>query len=237
MSDDDLWRPTDPANGSGEDAEQPEPAEGPSPDVTDETQPITGAPSAPPPPSPSPSPPSTSYAPPSGPGAVPPPQNPYGQPYSQPYGQPQNQYGGQPYTPPPNPYPAPNEYGAPQNPYGVPYQPAYAGGMLPDHPSATTSMVLGIVGLVGVALCGGITLVLAPFAWVIGAKAVREIDSQPGRYGGRDRAQGGKIMGIIGTVLLILGVVAIISFVVLAIAVGSSSGTDPNPAYPSFQNG
>jgi hypothetical protein len=109
--------------------------------------------------------------------------------------------------------------------------------MLPDHPSATTAMVLGIIGLVGLALCGGITLVLSPFAWVMGAKAVREIDAQPGRYAGRDRAQGGKIMGIIGTVLLIIGVVAIIGFVVLAIAVGTSSGTDPNPTYPSFQNG
>jgi hypothetical protein len=97
-------------------------------------------------------------------------------------------------------------------------------------------MVLGIVGLVGVVLCGGITLLLSPAAWVVGAKAVREIDASPGRYGGRDRAQSGKIMGIIGTVLLVLGVLAIIAFVALAVSVGSS---DPTPVYPSptFQNG
>ena len=137
---------------------------------------------------------------------------------------------------PPNPYSAGNEYAAPQNPYGTPYQPAYAGGALPDHPSATTAMVLGIIGLVGIVFCGGITLVLSPFAWAVGAKAVREIDGSPGRYGGRDRAQGGKIMGIIGTVLLVLSVLAIIAFVVLAVAVSTS---DPSPAYPSpgFQNG
>jgi hypothetical protein len=215
MSDDDLWRPKepspdDPASEASSSGERP-----PSPPVSDETQPITGSPGAPP------------AAP--RPGAVPPPQNPYGAPG--PYGAPPNPnpYGaphGQPYAPPPNPYPAPNEYAAPQNPYGAPFQPAYAGGALPDHPSATTALVLGIVGLVGIVLCGGITLVLSPFAWLVGAKAVREIDGYPGRYGGRDKAQSGKVMGMIGSVFLVLGIVAIIGFVALAASVGSS---DPTP--------
>jgi hypothetical protein len=118
----------------------------------------------------------------------------------------------------------------------VPYQPAYAGGALPDHPSATTAMVLGIIGLAGILFCGGITLLLSPAAWIVGAKAVREIDAAPGRYGGRDRAQGGKIMGIIGTVLLVLGVLAVIAIIALAVTVG---GSDSSPVYPnpSFQNG
>jgi hypothetical protein len=69
----------------------------------------------------------------------------------------------------------------------------------------------------------------------VGAKAVREIDASPGRYGGRDRAQSGRIMGIIGTVILVLGVLAIIGFVALAVAVGTS---EPTPAYqsPGFQD-
>jgi hypothetical protein len=92
-------------------------------------------------------------------------------------------------------------------------------------------MVLGIIGLVGIALCGGLTLILSPAAWVVGAKAVREIDASQGRYAGRDRAQAGKVMGIIGTVLLALGILAVIAIVVVAIAVGSSS--DPTPAFPS----
>jgi hypothetical protein len=79
-------------------------------------------------------------------------------------------------------------------------------------------------------------LVLSPAAWVVGAKAVREIDAYPGRYGGRDKAQGGKIMGIIGTALLALGVLAIIAFVVLAVAVGTSDSS-PVPPSPTFQNG
>lgn len=129
------------------------------------------------------------------------------------------------YTPPPNPYPepgsfdqytAPNPYGA--QPYGA-YPPGYGGALPPEHPSATTGMVLGIVGLVGIMTCGGITLVLSPFAWAIGGRAVREIDASPGRYRGREKANAGRIMGIIGTVLLALGVLVIAAFIVVAIAV------------------
>jgi hypothetical protein len=235
MSDDDPRRETDPGRHPGEPggaAEQRTP-----PSVSDETQPITGGsspPSGPAPPSPPDGPPT--YEPTTGPGAVPPPQNPYAEPdQASPYSQQQGPYGGQP-SPPPNPYAAGNDYGAPHSPYGAPYQPAYAGGALADHPSATTAMVLGIIGLVGIAVCGGITLVLSPFAWVMGARAVREIDGSPGRYGGRDRAQAGKIMGIIGTVLLILAVLAIIAFIVLLVAVGTSSSSPSNPS-PLIQTG
>ena len=60
----------------------------------------------------------------------------------------------------------------------------------------------------------------APFAWWIGAKAVKEIDADPARYGGRGEAMAGKVMGIIGTVLLILGILAIGGFIVLAVTAG-----------------
>jgi hypothetical protein len=148
--------------------------------------------------------------PPPSPGSVPPAQKPYGQ----------NPYG----APPNNPYPQPgsfDQYAAP-NPYGTPpygtYPQGYAAG-LPEHPSATTAMVLGIIGLVGIAFCGGLTLVLSPFAWAIGRRSVREIDSAPGRYSGREKANAGRIMGLIGTILLVLGVLAITAFIVLAIAI------------------
>lgn len=76
----------------------------------------------------------------------------------------------------------------------------------PKHPQATTAMVLGILGLV---LCG----ILAPFAWNIGARAVREIDANPYGYSGRSEANAGKIMGIIGTVLIGIS----LAFVVLIV--------------------
>ncbi|MGA8246158.1 MAG: DUF4190 domain-containing protein [Nocardioides sp.] len=142
-----------------------------------------------------------------------------------------------PYQPPANPYPQPgsfDQYAAP-NPYGMPPYPGYQQGYgagLPEHPSATTALVLGIVGLVGIALCGGLTLVLSPFAWAIGGRSVKEIDAAPGRYSGRDKANAGRIMGIIGTVLLVLGVVAVIGLLALAFAlVPGHVDNTPTPAH------
>ena len=114
-------------------------------------------------------------------------------------------------------------------PYGTAM---YGGPMAPKHPSATTAMVLGIGALGGMFLCG-IPIVLAPFAWMVGGRAVREIDANPGRYSGRDQAQAGRIMGMIGTGLLVLGVLAVIAFVALAVSMGDSSDLtyDPNNGY------
>ncbi len=90
-------------------------------------------------------------------------------------------------------------------------------------------MVLGIVGLVGIVFCGGLTLVLSPFAWAIGRKAVAEIDANPGRYGGRDKANAGKIMGMIGTILLAVGVVLVVLAIVLVAAYPDGGTTTPQP--------
>ncbi|MCW2789151.1 MAG: hypothetical protein JWP56_1454 [Aeromicrobium sp.] len=86
----------------------------------------------------------------------------------------------------------------------------------PKHPQSTTALVLGIVGIVA---CG----VVAPFAWVIGGRAVREIDASPGTYGGRSEANTGKILGIVGTALLVLGILALIVLVIVAVAADDSS--------------
>jgi hypothetical protein len=143
-------------------------------------------------------------------------QNPYGVPGQQPPAYGQQPYGQQPYGQ--QPYGGQPPYGQPGYGYGAP-APA-------NHPSATTALVLSLIGLAGIALCGGITLVLSPFAWRIGAKAVREIDANPGMYGGRDQANAGRIMGIIGTVLLAIGVVLLIGLIALAIVgTATSSGT------------
>lgn len=111
----------------------------------------------------------------------------------------------------------------PQQPYQPesPWQPSYPPGygyQRANHSGATTSMVLGIVALACLPLafmCCGITLpgmLTAPFAWVIGARAKREIDAQPGRYGNRGSAEAGVVMGIIGTVLGVLAVAAVVLF-------------------------
>lgn len=156
-----------------------------------------------------------------------------GEPYTQPYGQ---QPAGQPTEqglPPYQAYPQQpaGQYGQPQygQQYGqYPAQFPNAGyaypAPAPNHPQATTAMVLGLVGLIG-----GLTLCLpaltAPFAWVFGRKALREIRASQGRLSGEGQAKAGMIMGIIGTVLMILAVLAIVGIVVAAFNSGSSSGT------------
>jgi hypothetical protein len=97
-------------------------------------------------------------------------------------------------------------------------------------------MVLGIVSLAGLLFTIGLTLLLAPAAWVVGARAVREIDASPGRYGGRDRAQAGKVMGIIGTVLLLLSVLAVIAIFLLAVSLTSSGQSQVFPS-PQVSSG
>ncbi len=130
------------------------------------------------------------------------PEQPTGQPgYWEQQAQQQPPYQ-QPY--PPQGYPA---QGYP--PPGYPQAPIqYA----PDHPRATTSLVLGILGVV---LCQ----VIAPFAWAMGKKTLDEIDASQGRVGGRGAAQAGYILGIVGTVLLALSLVFILIYVVFMIAV------------------
>jgi len=115
-------------------------------------------------------------------------------------------------------------YGAPQPGYPVPGQ--VWGPPLPKHPNATTALVLGIVGLVSILVCGGLLLFLSPFAWAIGSKAVREIDANPNAYGGRSEANTGRITGMIGTVLLILGVIAIAAAIALIVLGAANSSFD-----------
>ena len=145
------------------------------------------------------------------------PQQPYGQPQQgqSPYGQPQYgqpEYGQQSPAQP---------YG--QQPYGATPGYGYPGQEPANHPSATTALVLGLIGLAGILFCGGITLVLSPFAWRMGARAVREIDANPGMYAGRDQANAGRIMGLIGTVLLVLGVLVFVAAVGLLMVASVST--------------
>ena len=162
------------------------------------------------------------------------PQDPYAQ--QNPYGQQQNPYpmsgpiSGQPAyggqqaagAPPqpgrPDPYYYPPGPVAPgQLPYG--YAPP------PTHSQATLAMVLGLIGVVGAFFACGLTLVVSPFAWAIGQKAVREIRNSGGRLGGESQARTGMIMGIVGTVLLVLAIIAFVAFIAILIATDSSGST------------
>ncbi len=128
-----------------------------------------------------------------------------------PYGADPNQP--QPNQPQPNPYqPGPYQPGQ-QVPYGMPqYLPGY-GPIAPDHPQATTVLVLGILGIV---VCG----LLAPFAWVMGTRVVREIDASGGAIGGRSNANVGRILGIVVSVLMI----ATLALGILGVAIYFATG-------------
>jgi len=161
------------------------------------------------------------------------PQSPYGQPaqpgagypgygQGQPgYGQGQPGYGqagydpatGQPYGQqaygPGYPYPSgpvPGAYGS---------TPGYGGVYGQDHPQGTIVLILGILGIV---MCG----VLAPIAWIMGRKALREVDASGATVSNRGQLQAGMVCGIIGTVLWGLGILA---YGALIVFVASSAGT------------
>jgi len=146
--------------------------------------------------------------------------NPYG---PQPgFGQ-QDPYSQQPdYGPQQPPHGQQQGYGQQQPPYGqqpgygAPYPPGYGYPPVQNHPSAQTSMVLGLVGVIGFFFCV-ITVLLSPFAWAMGAKARREIDASNGALGGRDKATVGFVTGIIGTALLALALLAVIGLVVFLV--------------------
>ena len=117
-------------------------------------------------------------------------------------------------------------YGA--SPYAGGYPPAagFPGYAPRDHPQSTMAMILGLVALVGGMICG-LPLLAAPFAWVVGGRAVKEIRASNGQLGGEGMARAGQVMGIVGTVLLVLVVIGLVLLVVLAVAGSSgSSGYD-----------
>jgi hypothetical protein len=159
------------------------------------------------------------------------PANPYGPPPTppNPYAAPEPGVGGPPPTTPPTYEQAPygqapygqEPYGQPSYPQpGYPPAPGYPGAPYgyaappPNDGGATAAMIVGIVSLV--LACGyGIGLLGAPVALVMGRRSMKRIDASQGTLGGRGMALAGFVMGIIGTIFLVL---AIILGVVLAIA-------------------
>lgn len=87
-------------------------------------------------------------------------------------------------------------------------------GAYPEQSQATTILVLGILGIV---ICG----ILAPFAWSMGNKELAAIDSGRRSPENRGTANAGRILGIIGTVLLAVGIVVLILVVVGTFTLGS----------------
>ncbi|HCB03920.1 MAG TPA: DUF4190 domain-containing protein [Nocardioides sp.] len=133
-----------------------------------------------------------------------------------------------PVAPPTTPYSAPTPAPQWQQPSQQPWQqswqpaPAYAMTYAPtlSHTGATASLVLGIISVIAITAAPFTCLVTlpgvlcAPFAWVVGARARREIRRFPGTYRNPGAAQAGMWMGIVTTLLgalMIAGVAALIA--------------------------
>lgn len=89
------------------------------------------------------------------------------------------------------------------------------GGAYPEPSQATTVLVLGILGIV---ICS----ILAPIAWSMGNKELAAIDSGRRPPDNRGTANAGKILGIIGTVLLAVGLIVLFLFLALGLSFGLS---------------
>jgi hypothetical protein len=124
-----------------------------------------------------------------------------------------------------NAYPPPPQYPPPGYTYPYPQAP-----LPPKHSQATPAMVFGIVSLAGLFACV-VPILLAPVAWILGAKAVKEIDADPTAHSGRSEANAGKIMGIIGTCLLVLVLLGITALIIIGLNGGFDDDSYDDPYY------
>ena len=119
-----------------------------------------------------------------------------------------------PYGPPPGPGYLPPGY----QPYGY-GMPGYGmpgyGAM--EHPQGTMILVFGILGIVLCQLFG-------PVAWIMGNRAMEQIDASPSSYSNRGIVNAGRICGIVGTCLMVLYFGLIILEVVVFGAFAASHG-------------
>lgn len=114
-----------------------------------------------------------------------------------------------PESPDPSVPPAPPVPPGPGGYYAQPYV-AYT----PQPPTDGAGIAAFVIGIVGLtfACAYGFGLILSPAALFIGRSSMKRIDASQGTVGGRGFAQAGFIMGIVGTVLLVLLVVAVAVF-------------------------
>jgi hypothetical protein len=89
----------------------------------------------------------------------------------------------------------------------------HPGWVRPRHRDAGTALALGLIGLLAALPSLGLSLVVSPFAWAKGHRTLREIRSSGGWLDGEGEARAGLVLGIIGTVLLVLLAVALVLLV------------------------
>jgi hypothetical protein len=106
--------------------------------------------------------------------------------------------------------PPPDSGGYNPAPYGQGYAPVAR-----DHPQGTTVLVLGIVGIV--------FTICAPIAWYLGSKALKEIRASGIHYTNEQNIVIGRILGIVFTILAIIGLVIGIIVMIIAFSVATNT--------------
>ena len=81
----------------------------------------------------------------------------------------------------------------------------------PESSNATTVLVLGVVGL--------FFNVLSPFAWWLGNEEIKAIDAGKRAPENRSVANDGRVLGIIGSVLLAIGILVFVVLLVVGLVV------------------
>lgn len=85
--------------------------------------------------------------------------------------------------------------------------------------SSNRPTIILVLGILGVVCCG----ILAPVAWIMGSSELKSIRAGAAPAAGEGLAKAGMILGIIGTVLLVLTVVWIFFAGGMAIIQGMSA--------------
>lgn len=93
--------------------------------------------------------------------------------------------------------------------YGPP-----AGGPRTGEPNGVLILILGILG---VTICG----ICAPVAWIMGNNALALIDSGQGDPSQRQNVNIGRILGMVGCALIVLGIIFYVLVIGLAVVSGA----------------
>jgi hypothetical protein len=109
---------------------------------------------------------------------------------------------------------------APQPPTGGGYaaQPSAYAAAVPNEGSALLALILGIVGIIP--CCA----IVAPVAFFIGNSSIGKIRASNGTLGGLGMAQAGRILGIIGSILFALYILAVVVNIFVGLGSARTSG-------------
>ena len=113
--------------------------------------------------------------------------------------------------------------GQPQDqPFGSPPGAPYPGQPIPHrvYPEESQALTALLFSLLGLVVCSGL---LCPVGWWISNKELAAIDQGRRDPSKRDMAVAGKVIGIVGTALLALGVVFLFGMVILVV-IGAAAG-------------